>query len=165
MMMMMIPSFVTTPTQYSLEYVIERSAESIVGYLRISKPDKALQVLLDLLTYVQSLPMGSCQHMKVLVARVKEELSGMQEEYTREGHILSSVLDTLERMTLMDSDLVLLQGNEQQQLEEQQQQEEEEEETDMMVIDEGDDVECQRCGNIIPNRRLPQHMEYWCQGL
>ena len=161
-MMMMIPSFVTRPTQYSLEYVIERSAESIVGYLRISKPDKALQVLLDLQTYVQSLPMESCHHMKVLVGRVKEELSGMQEEYTREGHILSSVLDTLERMTLMDSDLVLLQGNEQQ-LEEQTQQQEEE--TGMMVIDEGDEVECQRCGNIIPNRRLPQHMQYWCQGL
>lgn len=105
--------------------------------------------------------------MKVLVGQVKEELSGMQEEHTREGQILSSVLDTLERMTLMDPDLASLVEQEQQQgagEQVQQQQIQQEEETDMMVIDEGD-VECQRCGNIIPNRRLPQHMEYWCQGL
>ena len=154
----MPPSLI--PSTYPLEYVFEKTAESILGYLRISKPEKALQVLLDLQAYLKSLPIRSFQsqnHMEILVGRVREGIRGMKSDEEETASMLLGVLETLERIQLLESDGQARGSHSQ----EQDIDMVDEEEEDCMV-EEGD-VECKRCGHIIPNRRLAKHIEFWCQ--
>lgn len=153
----MPPSWI--PSTYPLEYVVEKSAESIVGYLRISKPDKALQVLLDLQSYMKSLPTESFQsqgHMKILVERVRHGISGIEDGDEETASMLLDVLQTLERIQLFEPDEQGMAPCFQEQDIDM------DNDDDDGVIEEGD-VECHRCGHIIPSRRLAQHIEFWCQ--
>lgn len=159
---------------YSLEYVLERSVENIIGFLRISKPEKALQVLIDLQTYMQSQfsrPFGhttphdySQPRMKLLVERMREEIVRFQGP-EEDSSMLMGVLETLEQLTLFDS---MIQAPTEADASQ-------EEFIDTMMIQdgragfellpEGDvvEIECHRCGGLYPKRRMEQHLEFWCQ--
>lgn len=154
----MISSF-SLPT-YSLDYVIERSVESIIGYLRISKPDKACQVLVDLQSYVKSRPVVESlqlqDHVRFVLARVRKEIIDMKGPEGETASMLLGVLDTLEGMKLVESSEEATACFTRQ------------EDVDMVLDDngssEGDgEVECKHCGDIILHRRLSQHIEFWCQ--